>query len=313
MRKLLVLVYIVIITAAVYNHQAIADWWFLQSYEPDSRIAALAGRAELSDEGRRYFYVSDPEINDKQEFNRNCPELEEALVLGCYSGREIYLLEIERPELDGVMEVTAAHEMLHAVYDRLSTREREDIDRKLMEAYRGIEEPKLRKLIESYEDNGGQEVLLNELHSILPTQVLELPPDLEDYYGDYFNDRRSVAGLYLEYESVLSGINDRIDNLKGRIEQLRTDIDAQENYIGRLRSEIEDINRRMRELRQSGDNEAHNRLVPQQNALVQEHNAAVSYNRDLVERHNAVVNDVNDLVILQNDLVNSMDSRYEAL
>lgn len=313
MRKLLVLVYIVIITAAVYNHQAIADWWFLLSYEPEPQITALTERASFSERGRRYFYVSDPEINGKEEFNSNCPELEQALVLGCYSGREIYLLDISRPELDGVMEVTAAHEMLHAVYDRLGTRERERIDRELLDAYGQLEDSKLRNLITSYEESGGREVMLNELHSILPTQVLKLPPSLEEYYRPYFEDRRKVASLFFEYESVLSGINERIDALKDRIENLRTDIDAQENYIISIRNQIQQINRQMQNLRQSGNTEAYNRLVPRQNALVEEHNAAVDYNRTLVERHNSVVNQVNDLVILQNDLVNSMDSRYEPL
>lgn len=313
MRKFLILVYIAAIVAVVINHQTIADWWFLRSYEPDSQISALADRAYLSDNGRRYFYVSDPEINDKKEFNNNCPVLEKALVLGCYSGREIYLLEIERSELDGVMEVTAAHEMLHAAYDRLGTKEREEINRQLMAAYESIDSSRLNDLVESYEDSGGRELVYNELHSILPTQVVELPENLEEYFGQYFNNRKKLAGLYAEYESVFRDVNRRIDSKKSQIESLRSRIDNQEAHIGQLRQQINDINARMRALRRSNDTEGYNRLVPQQNTLVEEYNAAVHNHRGVIEQHNKLVDEVNDLVILQNDLVNSMDSRYEPL
>lgn len=313
MRKLLVLVYVTAIVAVVINHQVIADWWFLQSYRPDPQISALADRAYLSDDGRRHFYVSNPEINDKKEFNSNCPVLEKALVLGCYSGRQIYVLEIGRSELEGVMEVTAAHEMLHAAYDRLGTKEREDINGQLLKAYESIDNPKLRELIESYEASGGEELAYNELHSILPTQVKDLPENLEDYFRQYFNDRQKLVGLYAEYESVFLDINRRIDSKKSRIEALRSRIDTQENFIGQLKQQINDINSRMQALRRSNDTEGYNRLVPRQNALVEEYNTAIHYHRDIIEQHNKLVNEVNDLVILQNDLVNSMDSRYEPL
>ncbi len=46
-------------------------------------------------------------------------------ILGCYnpSSRDIYIYNVTNSELDGVKEVTAAHEMLHAAWERLSESE----------------------------------------------------------------------------------------------------------------------------------------------------------------------------------------------
>ena len=49
-------------------------------------------------------------------------------ILGCYYQRHIYLFDINNKELDGTLDVTAAHEMLHAAYDRLNFFERSYVD-----------------------------------------------------------------------------------------------------------------------------------------------------------------------------------------
>ena len=79
---------------------------------PTPEVAALAG--SMSEEGRRVFYLASPKILDRAAFGVACPEDDLGTVLGCYAGGKIYILRVTRPELTGVMEVAAAHEMLHA-------------------------------------------------------------------------------------------------------------------------------------------------------------------------------------------------------
>ena len=113
------------------NSQSIRDWWVLRSFSPSNEIVSLADDTGMSDQGRQKFYVSQPELNSRASFNDNCPFPDRSLVLGCYASLRIYIFDVDDPQLEGVEEVTAAHEMLHAVYDRLSTGDR---DRRIWES-----------------------------------------------------------------------------------------------------------------------------------------------------------------------------------
>jgi hypothetical protein len=55
--------------------------------------------------------------------------------------------------------------------------------------------------------------MVNELHSILGTQVAGLPPDLESYYARYFTDRTVIVALDASSSSTYYGIIARIDEL----------------------------------------------------------------------------------------------------
>lgn len=304
---------VLLIVGIVRYHQDIADWWFLRSYDPPPAVAELAQRAALSEEGKDYFYVSDPEINDKKAFNRNCPTVEKTFILGCYTDKRIYVLEVHREELDGIMEVTAAHEMLHAAYDRLGSGERDRVTDMLEQQFEQIEDKRTIELIEQYEKEGGDRVRRNELHSILPTQVADLSPELEEYFSQYFTDRQKIVKLYDEYKTTFENLRGQIDSLQGEIEGLRTRIDNLETQITAQRQRVNELNTELDHRQQQNDTQAYNALVPQQNAAVEKYNRLVDQYRSLISRHNRKVEKLNEIVLLQNELVNSMDSTYQSL
>ncbi|MEX0748683.1 MAG: hypothetical protein WD467_03800 [Candidatus Saccharimonadales bacterium] len=312
-RRILVVTVLTLFLGLAWNHQAVVDWWFLRSYDPPQEVETLADSSYFSETGRRLFYLSDPAVNDKQEFNINCPIFEKSYVLGCYSQQRIYILEVERQELEGIMEVTAAHEMLHAAYDRLSTRERDRVVEQLEAAYADIDNDKLRSLIRSYEETGGESVRQNELHSIMATQVIELPNEIETYYGQYFSDRQAVAEIYAEYEGVFSELNRDIDRLQAEVTAVRDQLASLEDQIVTTRAEVDGLNREMSRLEDEGEIAAYNQLVPRQNAAVDRYNGYVDQYRGLVSRHNQLVDGLNRTVLLQKDLVNSLDSKFESL
>jgi chromosome segregation ATPase len=293
--------------------QEISDWWFLRSYQPPRAIADLADETSMSQEGRKYFYVSDPKINDKQTFNRNCPTREAASVLGCYRNQRIYLLRVERRKLDGVMEVTAAHEMLHAAYDRLEADTRSRVAGMLEEELETIEDSRVKELINSYEEDNNETVRRNELHSILPTQIADLSPELEEYYARYFNDRQAVVDKYQQYKSTFADLRQQINTLQDRVDSLQNRIDSLKGRIDAQRSKVERLNARLERLESQGDREAYNELVPEQNAAVNRYNSMVDRYKSLISRHNNTVERLNEIVVLQRDLVNSLDSTYQEL
>ena len=124
----------------------ILDWWRLRDYAPTQEISLLAESSGMNDRGKKYFYVHDPALLDKAAFTSSCTVGEETIVLGCYiTNQRIYLYNVDDERLAGVEEVTAAHEMLHAAYDRLSPAEKERTNALLEEAYSRVTDERLRK------------------------------------------------------------------------------------------------------------------------------------------------------------------------
>src|SRR3989344_1018679 len=121
-----------LLVLGLLNLQAINDWLRLRNYDPPSAIAAIAKADQMTDNAKDLFYVTRPElINQANDFRQACPSFEQTIVLGCYrSGLSsaIYIYDVPDARLDGVVEVTAAHEMLHSAYDRLGQDEKNRID-----------------------------------------------------------------------------------------------------------------------------------------------------------------------------------------
>ena len=307
-KRFLFIRYFLAVSLVAFNFNVIADWWFLCNYQPPEEVTQLVDKAFLNNNGRRIFYLGNPQISDKQEFNQYCPITERSLVLGCYSAGDIYVLKVKRPELDGVMQVTAAHEMLHAAYDRLSKKEKESINNELEEFYKTVTTPKLRQLISDYTQTDPT-VRLNELHSILPTQVKTLSPALETYYQRYFTNRGGVVTAYRHYEEVFTALTQQIDSLQREISTIRSGLSSIEADLVRQKTQIETTNRELEAYRRSGDIEAYNNLVPIQNQLVVTYNETVERYVSLVEQHNQKVALVNRVALEQNELADSLDSK----
>ncbi len=122
----IVLVFVAALAAILYNKQGLQDYYNLHNYQPPARMSEIATQDTFTDYGRKVFYVNYPSLSDKAVFAQPCPSStrEQTIILGCYHGPQagIFLLNVTDPRLNGVQQVTAAHEMLHAAYDRLGER-----------------------------------------------------------------------------------------------------------------------------------------------------------------------------------------------
>ena len=121
------------------------------------------------------------------------------------SAKEFFLQEVVDPRLKGVMEVTAAHEMLHVAYQRMSIFEQSQLNKKLQQALNKLQNFRILKLVETYNRQDPRSVD-NELHSILGTEVNNLGPELEEHYRAYFTDRASVVALSERYEGMFTSL-----------------------------------------------------------------------------------------------------------
>lgn len=310
------LIFIVLVIAGLIFHRQIIDQYKFLTYQPSSEIANLAERSGFSDSGKFYFYITSPQLETAEQFNEDCRRIEQASpILGCYNqgADTIHIFDINSQELDGIKEVTAAHEMLHAVFSRLSKSEIDRLATLLEAAYESHKTPKLEERMAYYQrSQPGSKI--NELHSILGTEVEDLGAELEKHYAKYFANRQKVVGLFKAYNQKFDDIEREAEqlssDLKQRIKVINSERAAYETDLASLNLAISDFNSRASSGEFTSQNEfqrIRNQLMNQMSHLrlrqSQIDQQIKSYNQD-VER-------LNNLGVKMQQLNQSLDSMKE--
>lgn len=297
----------------VLNRQLVIDQIQLMGYAPTAEVTALADNTQLQQHGRNLFYASDPKVQNGADFNASCSLHEQTIVLGCYKSQRIYLYNIQDQRFNGIKEVTAAHEMLHAAYERLSESERRDVDRMLKPVVDGMTDPRILELIDLYEKTEPGEKY-NEMHSILGTEYATLTPELEAYYQKYFKDRSVVVRYAGQYQAVFTDSRNKIEEYDRQLGVLKPQIDRQNETLQRLQVELQSESDQLSAYRASGQIQQYNQRVPGYNARVSEFNALVELTRSQVAQHNSIVEARNQQVAAQANLYESIDSnKYQSV
>lgn len=298
---------------AVLNRQYIVDQITVWQFQPSAEIMNLANQSGLNDNGTFVYLASKPELNDRNSFNGNCTQREsQMIVLGCYSGGQIYIFDVTDTRIEGVKTVVAAHEMLHAAYERLDANERRLVDAMLESQLNSTTDQNILDLVEAYrKTEPGQE--LNELHSIFATEVSDLSPQLETYYQKYFTDRSKVVSKYTEYADVFNQLKTQATALQTELAALKGEIDdLTEQYkteSSTLDDKIEAFNKKAKTVGGfSSTNEfqtARETLLDRQTNL----NNLVAKINQKIEDYNNGVEKLNALGIEINKLNQNLDSR----
>ena len=271
------------------------------------QLVALAEGARLTRRARELLVDRAARVDDKAGFTRDCPNPESAstLVLGCYTGSRVYVLRVDQANLAGVMNVSLAHEMLHAAFDELPTAERRKVVRELEQFMDETGDTRIEDLLVEY-DRLEPGARATELHSLVGTQVANLPRALERHYAKYFGDRADVVDAFTAYQSVFDDLQSRYEALKAQADALEgqiTDADGAYQAAGaladRLFEEIES-------LRGQGRDDESNALVDQQNAAADQANALVQQYNGLVDQYNAVVAELNTLATALTESYNAI-------
>lgn len=213
------------------NFVPIKDTLVGLSYTPSFEMSEIKSKLELTPSADRIFKASFPTLEEKEEFNRDCDSHDsEISVLGCFSGDKIYVYNIKSSELSGILESTTAHELLHAIWSRLSGSEKAKLTPVLESVYQENEEM-LKETLESYSDNDR----LDELYVRVGTQVKNLPPELSAHYAKYFNNQPTIVGFYESYIAPFNELKSKNDALGKELETAKSEIDAETiEYEARL-------------------------------------------------------------------------------
>lgn len=312
-----VLILAVISSVLFLNAATITDYMVARTVAtPTQQVVELADEISLTPRGKDIFYSSQPVLaTSASAFPCKSGE-SNSVILGCYGSLslwfdkgQIYILDVKNNQLDGVVQVTAAHEMLHAAYQRLNFIERADVDRMVRAEYEKLKDnPVLKEQMEYYHINEpGQDI--NELHSILATTVSTLDPALENYYARYFIDRAKVVDLYQHYFQALHQNDELIKSLKVKLdaeaEALSVDTERYEADLQQLNSDIASFNARAN----SGGFSSRSAFEAARSALA---TRAASLNAR-AESLNTRVNAYNDDVVAINNLSAQTEELYSSL
>lgn len=292
-----------------FNRDALYDAYRLHNYTPSAQVVTLADETTMTPNARHLFYVYHPALEDKDAFGTHCPENEQTIVLGCYIlHRGIYLYNVPDNRLKGVTEVTAAHEMLHAQYDRLNSKDRAKVDSLTAEALKGITDKRLLDTIENYRKKDPS-VVPNELHSILGTEVRNLPPELEAYYKRYFTNRGAIVDYADSYKGEFTDREQQVANIDTQLASIKKQIDALNVSLESQQTALKSQYNTMQQQKRSGQIDQYNQQVPVYNQAVNSYNADVNRQRSLVSQYNALVEQRNNLAVEENQLIKALDSR----
>ncbi len=304
----------VLIFAAAWvllNRQFVLDQASVWSFTPSAEVEAIDKRVGFTDKGTFIFYATQPAIASQANFNKECPRQETGSpILGCYTGGDrIYVYDITNEQLTGMEEVTAAHEMLHAAWFRTSGDEKEKLTTELKTAYGKINDPSLKERMDYYERTEPGE-FVNELHSILGTEVASLGEPLESYYSKYF-DRSAVLKLHDQYSGVYKQLYTRADELYAQMDTLSASIQsrstAYESNVAQLSADIDSFNTRADNgsfTTQSQFNAERNSLVRRTNSLDVERDAINAS----IDAYNVLYNEYQELAKQIEVLNDSIDS-----
>lgn len=264
------------------------------SFNPSAEISAITEKLNLTDAGKLIFNASTPALESREDFNKHCDSHEEEVsVLGCYTDRKIYLYDIKTDELSGVVESTAAHELLHAVWERLSSSEQDEIKIKLDQVFADHHDL-LAEDLESYDESEWTD----ELYVRIATQIADLPDELEEHYAKYFNDQDAVVAYYDSYITPFRELEEEMRTLEKELGELGAKIDQQtaeyESRANSLSAAVDEFNNCADTINCFSSIQAftarRNELLAEQaalDALYEELNANIETYNQKVEKYNS--------------------------
>lgn len=317
-RKLFYSIFVVLLAlnaALWFGREPFLDWHALRSYQAPAAISKLASDDTMTAKAREYFYINHPAIEDRTNFNKHCPnDSEHSVVLGCFLGNRggIYLFNVSDPELHGVEQVTAAHEMLHQAYQRLSSTERARVNKLLENYYKNdLKDEGIKEQVALYRQSEPSAVT-DEMHSLFGTQVATLPADLEAYYKQYFTNRGAVAAFYASYQSAFTERKQQIAAYDTQLEDLKPQIDSMERSLEQQKNTLNTLQTQMDNYKSSGSYAEYNALVPAYNTKVNTYNADLESLKRKIATYNDVVAKRNAIALEEQTLQQHLSSKFQS-
>lgn len=305
------IVVVVIVSGWVMRQPIVWDFWMGLGYEPSLQAGEIRDDLDLTDKGKRIFAATRPEVEESENFNEHCDSHDTDIsLLGCYTEGRIYVYDITVNEIEAAKKVTMAHELLHAVWERMSEWERGDVEGMLEEVYT-LNRAWFEEELAAYPEDEWME----EVYTRAGTKLEELPEELEAHYAKIFKDRKKIVGFYQEYEAPFVRLREEIEELEEKIEEARREIEWEKVVYVEGVSELDvKIDRFNACAEEAGCFSSQAEFTRQRNALVAEKERLETMRTELNEKiaeNNQRIVDYRDKQTALGKLGDAMNSNIE--
>lgn len=316
LRVFILVAVVIAIVVGLVNRQDIQDHFRASSFDPSLRTVEVMSALKLTATGERVFLASQPTVSDSQRFNKQCAEVdhsESGHVLGCFARDQIHLFDVTDKRVSGIVEVTAAHELLHAAFSRLGDGERAALAERLKREYSTMSS-KNHALVErmSVYEQLSDMAFANELNSVLGTEVAELPDWLEDHYAKWFLDRSALVDTFDSFHAVFVELQDKADTLASEMSSLRADVEQRsldyDNAVNQFNRDAADFQSRNERFEFSSNPEEFDRIHSE---LSLRSSALETTRAELqadIDRYNSLRKQLLDLGQVSTDLAGKLNS-----
>ncbi len=301
----------------VSQRRNISDWYKLSNYNPPSSISSLATQDTFTPYAKKLFYINQPVLISGAEFRNKCPNSDptSSEILGCYHPimNGIYLYIVSDPTLNGVGQVTAAHEMLHAAWSRLDSNKKTILTNELNAFFANdLKDPKIKNEIAIYQKTEPFAVA-DEMHSTFGTECPNLPTDLENYYKALFINRETVVGFSTGYKQIFTNYQNQIKEDNLQLQSLKSIINNDLNSISSKFTDINNFKSGMDVLLSEHNFSQYNQDVSIYNQQIDEYNNLIQTTKDLITQYNDLVSQVNSTSTVFNNLSSELNSNLSTL
>lgn len=237
------MVFGVTLAVALFNREWLYDFYKGVSYAPSDEMVRIRSDLDLTQRGEFWFNAAQPKLSGAGEFNAHCrpEEKTEIAVLGCYTGGEIFVYDIDTEELNGIRELTTAHELLHVSFERMNENEKNAL-KPFLQQVLDDDQGALKEELKVYDEAEKME----ELYVRAGTEIKELPNELEEHYAEIFRDRSKVVNYYESYIGIFRQLEAEMASLKAEMEEIESSINAKideyERRVAELNAEVESFN-----------------------------------------------------------------------
>lgn len=296
---------------AFINRNLLLDFLKGLSYSPTPEMSDIRENLGLTSAGARIFNASAPTLDDRDSFNRDCDSTNPDLaVFGCYYNDKIYVYNINSSDLAGFRESTTAHELLHAVWHRLSGVKKSELT-PLLESVYASHRTELEESLKSYAESEK----LDELYVRIGTQIKDLPDTLEAHYAEIFSDQDAVVAFYDSYVAPFNELNEKIETLSRELASLKTTIEEKtatyESRSSEFNASVDEFNRCANT---AGCFSSDYVFRSRRNSLVAtagELDALYSELSNLIDSYNKKVDEYNSNILASENLQNLINSNAE--
>ena len=288
------------------NFNPIINFFRSLGYSPTSEISAIQTSLDLTSDANQLFLATRPSLDDNENFNYHCNSHDEKIsILGCYTGGQMYIYDVNETSLTGIKEATTAHELLHAAWEQLKPAEQDALKPSLEKIY--SESADLQEDLKIYSESER----LDELHSRIGTQIADLPDDLEAHYAKYFKNQDAVVAFYTAYITPFNALSENIEKLSSDLSNLDAKIaeetTAYTEKLNALNQKVTAFNNCANTagcFTQSEFTRKRAELIKEQQSLAAEYD---QIDAD-VKTYNAKVDEYNQNVLRSNNLENEINS-----